>query len=167
MPFTPFHFGLGLAVKAAIPRSFHLGVFVGLQVVTDLESLYNLVYDRHPVHRFLHMFAGASLLGIAGSVVAIAGWLGWWRVSGRGPGRPNSSKRLFASLFATALFATESHVLLDGIMHRDARPFWPVTEANPLLRCVGFDALHGGLVTLGIVGLVVLGYRWAPAGPDG
>lgn len=44
MPFTPFHFGVGVAAKAALARRFSLIVFVALQIVIDFESLYNLVH---------------------------------------------------------------------------------------------------------------------------
>src|SRR4051794_12646881 len=39
MPFTPFHIGVGVAAKAALPAQFSLSLFVALQVLTDLESL--------------------------------------------------------------------------------------------------------------------------------
>jgi hypothetical protein len=161
MPFTPFHFGVGLAAKAAVPRHFSLAFFVALQVVTDLESLYNLVLHRHPVHRFLHTFVGATLLAAVSSA-AVLPFARWWRLQvGRtGPG-DRGSARLFASVLPTALFATWSHVVLDGIMHGDVRPFWPLTDANPLLSLIGLRALHLGCMLLGFFGIVALAGRWA------
>ena len=69
---------------------------------------------------------------------------------------------LLARLLATALLATWSHVVLDGIMHRDARPFWPFTDRNPLLSLVGVGSLHLACVILGVVGLIGLAFRYAP-----
>src|SRR4051794_24235661 len=71
MPFTPFHFGLGIAAKAALSLTFSLALFIALQVVIDLESLYNLAYGRFPVHRLLHTFLGATLLAILASVLIL------------------------------------------------------------------------------------------------
>src|SRR4051794_9674246 len=108
MPFTPFHFGVGLAVKAIVPRHFYLAFFIALQVITDLESLYNLVRHRYPVHRFLHTFVGASLFAALASALALP-VLSRWRLAGQPPvaaGRPPAL--VFGSLLATALFATWS-----------------------------------------------------------
>lgn len=152
MPFTPFHFGLGLATKAVFPRRFSLAVFVALQVVIDLESLYNLVKHRYPVHRFLHTFVGATILAFAAALVLLPVVVSWTSKKQR------SRLRLFAGLLTTALFATWSHVVLDGIMHADARPFWPFTESNPLLSLVRLGVLHMGLVVLGILGLIGIAF---------
>lgn len=153
MPFTPFHFGVGVAAKAVLPRGFSLILFVALQVVIDLESLYNLVHDRYPVHRFLHTFVGAALLAILSAIVLFP-ILRWrWRTP-----RP---ARVFAALLATALFATWSHVILDGIMHADARPFWPWSDSNPLLRRIGLGTLHLACLALGVFGLIALAFRWS------
>jgi membrane-bound metal-dependent hydrolase YbcI (DUF457 family) len=68
---------------------------------------------------------------------------------------------LFGWLLATAWFATGSHVLLDGVMHRDARPFWPITGSNPLLGVVGVGGLHLACLVVGFFGLVVLALGWS------
>lgn len=154
MPFTPFHFGVGIAAKAALSRRFSLSLFIALQVVTDLESLYNLVHHRYPVHRFLHTFAGATLLALLCSALVLGVLLRWGR-------RTRPAPRLFASLLATALFATWSHVVLDGVMHEDAQPLWPLTDFNPLLAVVGMGTLHGACLLLGFFGLVALALQWS------
>ena len=155
MPFTPFHFGVGIAAKAALARRFSLSVFIALQVITDLESLYNLVYQRVPVHRFLHTFLGATVLAAVFSGV-LCGILAWWSRRGVPP-----AARVFGWLLATALFATWSHVVLDGIMHQDVQPFWPLTDFNPFLLVVSRSTLHLGCAVLGFFGLVALGIQWA------
>jgi membrane-bound metal-dependent hydrolase YbcI (DUF457 family) len=157
VPFTPFHFGVGLAAKAASGR-FSLSLFIALQVVIDLESLYNLAYDRYPVHRFLHTFFGATLLALLSSALLFLVAQRWHANAGR---RPRPAHRLFTSLLAISLFATWSHVVLDGIMHRDVRPFWPITASNPLLSLVGLGLLHLGCLVLGFFGLVALAFQWS------
>lgn len=157
MPFTPFHFGVGIAAKAALAGRFSLVLFIALQVVIDLESLYNLVYGRYPVHRFLHTFVGATLLALLASASLFAVLRCWAFIPGR---RVRPSPHLFALLLATSLFATWSHVVLDGIMHRDARPLWPMTDLNPLLSLIGLGGLHLVCLVLGIFGLVALAIQW-------
>lgn len=163
MPFTPFHFGVGIAAKAVFLRRFSLGLFVALQIVIDLESLYNLVYRRYPVHRFLHTFVGATLLALLASAFAF-GIVSMWT---SGPsGRVLPPRRLYASLLATSLFATWSHVVLDGIMHRDARPLWPVTDSNPLLSLIRVGTLHRACLALGFFGLIIFAFRWPTRGQE-
>lgn len=153
----PYHFGVGIAAKAALVRRFSLGLFVVLQVIIDLESLYNLAYQRVPVHRFLHTFVGATLLAGLSSAVLL-GFLMWWQ--GRAGGRTQRASRLFVWLLATALFATWSHVVLDAMMHQDVQPFWPLTDLNPFLFVVPVRTLHLGCVVLGFFGTVALGFQW-------
>jgi membrane-bound metal-dependent hydrolase YbcI (DUF457 family) len=148
MPITPFHFGLGFAVKAALSKRFSLLLFIALQVVIDCESLYNLVRQRYPVHRFLHTFLGAALLAVGASILFAPA------VSRVLPKYAVSKSRLLLWLLANALFATWSHVVLDGIMHADAQPFWPISDRNPLLSLVGLSTLHIGLIALGMLGLL-------------
>ena len=156
MPFTPFHFGLGLAAKAILTRRFSFGLFVALQVIIDLESLYNLVYGRHPVHRFLHTFVGAGFLALLASVILYGG-ARYYVTDSVNCVWP--SRRLFPSLMAMSLFATWSHVVLDGVMHRDTRPLWPMTDQNPFLSIVPLSVLHLACVALGFFGLVALVFR--------
>ncbi len=157
MPFTPFHFGLGLAAKALMPRLI-LSLFVILQVITDLESLYNLVYARYPVHRFLHTFAGATLLASLASVLVLAVTL---RLRDRSGLQGPPAGRVLKTLLATSLFATWSHVILDSIMHRDVAPFWPLSHFNPFLQVVGVGTLHFACLVLGFFGTVGIVFQWA------
>lgn len=154
MPLTPFHFGVGLAAKAVLSSRFYLLFFVGLQVLTDVETLYNLVHQRYPVHRFLHTLVGATVLALAASAVVL-GLLAWRRRVFR------SARELpWATLLLTALFSTWSHVVLDGIMHADVRPFAPFSASNPLLGLVSVAALHGICILCGVLGggmLLLLG----------
>jgi membrane-bound metal-dependent hydrolase YbcI (DUF457 family) len=62
-------------------------------------------------------------------------------------------------LLATSLFATWSHVVLDGIMHQDTRPLWPLTDRNPLLLLIEIGELHSACLALGLFGLIVLAFQ--------
>ena len=63
MPVTPFHFGPGAAVKAAIPRHFSFTVFCFAQVVTDCETAYHMLRHEYPLHRWMHTYASRSQRG--------------------------------------------------------------------------------------------------------
>lgn len=159
MPFTPFHFGPAVALKAIIPRYFSLTVFVVSQILIDLEPLYFIIIDNPPLHRFFHTYLGAGAMFI---VVLIIGkplgqlWLRLWNHSIA----PGPHSRLYchdsitykASAIA-AFIGVFSHVFLDSIMHADVHPLSPWTEHNAMLGTVNLLALHFILIALGTVGV--------------
>lgn len=159
MPFTPFHFGPGLLLKAATPRHVSLTAFVASQVLIDLESLYNILRGAWPVHRELHTFA----LGTAAGLVAgICTWLAMRRLVERHAGtRPmvRAEGQLGPALMGGGIGGL-SHSLLDGFMHRDIQPFQPFATANPLLGLIGSDPLYLACLFTGVLGLLWLGLRW-------
>ena len=71
-PFTPFHFGLGLLLKAAMPRHFGFIAFAATQVVIDLETLYHLIRQEWPLHRVMHSYVGATTVGILVGLLTFA-----------------------------------------------------------------------------------------------
>src|SRR5688572_20936203 len=62
MPITPFHFGPGALLHAAAPKHVSFLSFCVSNVFIDFESLYNLVFQRYPVHAFFHTYIGATLV---------------------------------------------------------------------------------------------------------
>ncbi len=150
MPITPFHFGPGAALHSIAPRQVSFLAFCAANVVIDVESLYNLVQGRHPVHAFLHTYIGASLVALA-LVLAFSGarraGLAWL---------PGLTLRRVA---IGALLGAWTHVLLDSVMHADIRPLLPWSAGNDLWRMVSLAVLHGGCAAAGLLALVVLGAR--------
>lgn len=150
MPITPFHFGPGAALHAIAPRQVSFLAFCAANVVIDVESLYNLVQGRHPVHAFFHTYVGASLAALA-LILAFAGLrragLAWL---------PGLTWRRVA---IGALLGAWTHVLLDSVMHADIRPLLPWSDGNDLWHLVSLAVLHGGCVAAGLFALVVLGVR--------
>src|SRR5262245_57341489 len=63
MPFTPYHFGPGLAIKAVMQSQFSFTIYCYAQVITDLESGDHLLHGDFPVHCFFHTYLGAALVG--------------------------------------------------------------------------------------------------------
>jgi len=158
MPFTPFHFGPAIAIKAAVPGHFSLSVFIMSQVLMDLEPLYYLVTNDPPLYRFFHTYLGA---GVVFLVCAIVGkplgqlWLRVWNTLIS----PGSHSRLhspggitFKATFTAAFLGPVSHVFLDSIMYSDVHPLAPWSEHNSLFGSVDLLGLHFGLIVLGTVG---------------
>jgi hypothetical protein len=157
MPVTPFHFGPGALVHALAPRHVSFLAFCAVNVLIDIESLYNLVTWRYPVHAFLHTYVGASLVAAA-AVAALAGI----RRLAAGLSLPDWLHSQGPTLRQVALGAAAgsySHVALDSVMHADIRPLAPFSGANPLLGAVSLGVLHWSCLVAGAAAVLVLGAR--------
>lgn len=181
MPVTPFHLGAALPLKPFAGARFSLSVFVLTQVGIDLESGYNLLLDRWPVHARLHTLPGA--LGVA-VVAVLAGppvlsRLHRWLAAGL-RSEPRVPAWIVAELtdvtwpgaLTGALFGAVSHVVLDGMMHPEMKPLWPAAPGNPLYIAgtASFLLIHLGCAISGAVGLLLWARRRAattrsPGGP--
>ena len=128
MPFTPFHFGLGSAVKAVMPRHFSFTVFCFAQIVTDFETAYYFLRGEYPLHRCLHTYLGATVVAaccvLVGRPVCQAALRAWsrWRSAPFKHYFPVTDRISFASAVISAFIGTYSHVFLDSIMHADVEP---------------------------------------------
>jgi hypothetical protein len=151
MPITPFHFGPGAALHALAPRHVSFLAFCAANVVIDVESLYNLVYRREPVHAFLHTYVGATL--VWGGLAALF-WLAL-----RLPAIAERIRLTLRQVALGALLGAYSHVLLDSVMHVDIQPLQPLSAANALHRIVSLSALHWSCVAAGGAALLILGIR--------
>ena len=147
MPFTPFHFGPGAAIKAAVPSSFSFVVFCGTQVFMDLEPGYYLLRGEYPVHRVLHTFIGAIVVGAVCGMIGV----GLFKIAMRFAA---SLRITWQCALLSALIGSISHVLLDSIMHRDIRLLAPLSDVNPFLGLISVQALHWFCLISGFVGIV-------------
>ena len=157
MPITPFHFGVGAALHAASPRHASFLAFCIANCITDCETVYNVFWGGYPLHRFLHTFLGASLVAGMTSTLFLAA-----RSVAPRWDLPNHFGWRDLSLHAVALGAvlgTYSHVVLDGIMHADVRPFGPWNDANPFYAAISLGMLHGGCVLAGLLGVAIIWWR--------
>ena len=166
VPFTPFHMGPGLAVKALGGRHFSVLAFGVAQVAMDIEPLIGMLSGADVLHGWTHSYVGATVIG--SFVVLLApllcrpilrrwnrelghhrlGWLG--SPEGIGP----------LAVAAGAFVGTYSHVFLDSIMHADITPFSPWSTANGLQGHISISALHSVCVAAGLFGVLV----WIIAG---
>lgn len=162
MPFTPFHMGPGLAIKAIGRERFSLTVFGFAQVAIDIEPLVRILRGEHALHGITHTYAGALLIGVfalfAGRF-ACQWLLRLWNAAIRDSHlaplqlKPDIPWPAAAS---GALLGTFSHVLVDSIMHPDMRPFAPFVATNRLLDSLSVAGLHMLCILLGIGGAVAL-----------
>jgi membrane-bound metal-dependent hydrolase YbcI (DUF457 family) len=166
MPFTPFHMGPGITVKAVAGRRFSLMVFGFSQVAIDIEPLVRILRGDTVLHGFTHTLVGATLIGLVSAVVGrpicqllLNAWpehsdsafLDWLR----GPKLIS-----WPAAFAGAFVGTYSHILLDGIMHFDMRPFAPASDANPMLHLISTRDLHLACLLSGSVGALAILMRY-------
>lgn len=167
MPVTPFHFGPGLVLKAVAPRHVSLSVFVGANVVIDLEPIAWFLLTGDPVHGLLHTAIGATVLALICSYWGRSGCerlLRLWN-SSLDPAQskwlavvPKIAPRTAA---ISALLGTWSHILLDGIMHVDVQLLWPVSASNEIGGLIDLDYLHLLCMFLGIAGAGrLVAVRW-------
>lgn len=130
MPFTPFHMGPGMAIKAILPEKFSLMVFGWSQIVMDIEPLIQIARGEENWHGVTHNLAGAVLLGVLAA--ASGKYLVEWGVRLLSLGRRRISIPWRAALL-TGWIGSFSHVLIDAFLHRDMQPLWPFWTGNPLL----------------------------------
>ncbi len=164
MPFTPFHFGPGAAIKAVIPRHFSFTVFCFAQVATDCETAHYMIQGAYPWHRFLHTYLGATLVAVFTILIgrpvcqlALRIWSAWRDAPFKNL-FPSSPIIPWRSAIVAAFIGTYSHVCLDSIMHSDTRPFMPFSTANPFYSTVSLFALHAFCVVLGLFGAIYVAY---------
>ena len=114
-------------MKGVAARSFSWTAFVASNIVIDFESLYYLSRDEWPVHRRLHTFLGAGLVGVGVAVAMVAATVllpRRWRQASSSARQAEISRR---GIVTGALIGALSHPLLDGIMHSDIEPFKPMS----------------------------------------
>ncbi len=157
MPFTPFHMGPGIVVKALLQSSFSLMVFGWAQIVMDIQPLIAMITGDSNLHGFSHTYIGATLLAV---LSALSGkYLSEAGLFVLGLNKQWQIKIAWWVAFLSAFIGTFSHVLLDSIMHVDVEPLFPITDNNALFHLVSAQTLHklclysaliGGLLYLAI-----------------
>jgi hypothetical protein len=135
VPFTPFHIGLGILVKALLQSSFSLMVFGWTQIVMDIQPLIFLISGEGHLHVFFSHVYWRNLIGYCSRAFwSIPVNIPWWVV------------------FLSAFIGSFSHVLLDSIMHLDIQLFFPITLNNALLDVVSTPVLHKIWLYSGLAG---------------
>ena len=167
MPFTPFHMGPGLAIKALAGPRFSLLTFGIAQVAMDIEPLVGMLRGTDVLHGPTHTYLAAPFIAVAAAVVSP--WVcrpilrRWNRelIHYRLDGFVESESFAPGPGLAGALAGTLSHVMLDSIMHADIAPLAPWSGSNALLGFVSLGALHQLCVAAGLLGVAGLFARRA------
>jgi hypothetical protein len=148
VPFTPFHMGPGLLVKALLQGSFSLMVFGWAQIIMDIQPLVVLLTGEGHLHGFSHTYVGATLIG-AGSALTgkYAAEFGLRRM-----GQARYLPISWPVAIASAFIGSFSHVLLDSVMHADVEPFAPFMLNNPFLGFISVEVLHKLCLYSGLLG---------------
>jgi membrane-bound metal-dependent hydrolase YbcI (DUF457 family) len=157
LPFTPFHFGPGLALKGVAAPVFSWSAFAAAQVLIDCETLYYLVNQEYPVHRVFHSFLGATAAGLVAAisflVIARRFAVGFPRLMAPLPATSTARGETSSlGVLLGGLTGGLSHPLLDGIMHPDVRPFMPWSNYNPFLGLIGVGQLHLACTVAALLG---------------
>ena len=151
MPFTPFHMGPGLLVKALLQGSFSLMVFGWAQIVMDIQPLLVLLTGVGHLHGFSHTYVGATLIALA---CALSGkYIAEFAL--RYAGQVRYLPISWPVTLVSAFIGAYSHVLLDSIMHADVEPYAPFLASNPVLGILSVDALHQFCLYSGVIGAVL------------
>ncbi|MCF6257739.1 MAG: metal-dependent hydrolase [Gammaproteobacteria bacterium] len=145
MPFTPFHMGPGILVKALLQGSFSLMVFGWAQIIMDIQPLFVLITGDGHLHGFSHTYVGATLLAVfsalSGKYLSEIG-LKIIGISDRSTSGSTPVKITWGIAFISAFIGTYSHVILDSIMHSDVEPFYPFSQENEILGLITIPQLH-------------------------
>lgn len=172
MPFTPFHMGPALGLKAFTGRYFSVLVFGIAQVAMDIEPGIGMLRGADVLHGWSHTWIGATLIGLLVVLIAppicrpiLARWNRElehhrlrWLVTHGGIG--------WLPTITGAFIGTYSHIVLDSVMHADMAPFAPWSRANTLLNLVSIETLQWFCVAAGLFGVAAwFGYkRWKRIG---
>jgi membrane-bound metal-dependent hydrolase YbcI (DUF457 family) len=157
MPVTPYHFGPAGLVGYILRRWIDLPVFVFANIIVDIEVLLvNFMDLGRPYHRYGHTFLIGTATGAVWGLVAYFGLpiLSWFMKKIRISYQTNVFKMIISGILGIWF-----HVLIDGIYHRDVRPFWPV-QKNYLWQLLSHNQIKwicviclGALVMLYVLSL--------------
>lgn len=153
MPFTPFHMGPGLLLKAVLGSSFSLMIFGWTQIIMDIQPLIVLITGEGHLHGFTHTYIGASLLAILSALTGKH--LSELALSVLQLSWVSSYKIKWPVAIVSAFIGSYSHVLLDSLMHSDLQPFYPLTVNNPFLDQISITLLHKLCLYSGMIGAVI------------
>jgi len=159
MPLTPYHLGI-LVFGIIFLNYLYIPALAISGTLMDIEPFYHIFIatsSTTQIHGFFHTFFGASI---------IAFFVGFLLIKLRKKidilmtkFKLNQSKVKNSMIYLTSFIAAFSHIILDSIMHKDIRPFWPVSNYNPFLYMISINLLHNILILLLITFIIAYFFR--------
>ena len=153
MPFTPYHFGLALALGLPLRRYLHAPTFIIASVILDVEPLLVLTLGlNYPLHGYMHTLIVALAVG------ALLGYV-MFRLEGSFVSLykqlllETDAKIGLRSFMATGALGTVVHVLLDSPLYDDILPFYPLA-VNPVYNPALSLEIYSVCVWMGAIGLI-------------
>ncbi len=148
MPITPLHLGPGLLLKSCGGSYLSLTMFALVQVTMDLEVVLRLILGSSQLHGFTNTIISATLILMVTVPLGkpICEWaLRWWNRN-LSPAQAQwlqvSVSISWKAAWIGAVLGAYSHLLLDAIMHADARPWMPFSDVNTLVGLISIDRLN-------------------------
>jgi hypothetical protein len=167
MPVTPLHLGPGAVLKAALGRNMSLSVFAFSQFTMDLEVLTRIAVGAHQLHGFTNTILGATVILVPSVLLgrpACQAFLHWWnsRLS-KAQARWMWADPVIGwkAAWIGGILGIYSHLILDAAMHPDARPWAPLSSANPLVGLLSYEGLNALCLWTLVGGMIALGARSA------
>ena len=102
-------------------------------------------------------FLGATF--VAAATVGLFCALRWLSLRASLPNPFQWQQLGLGAVASGALLGTYSHVILDGLVHSDVKPFSPWSESNPLLHLMSGVKVQWLCVALAVVGSAILYIR--------
>ncbi|VAW63836.1 hypothetical protein MNBD_GAMMA09-1120 [hydrothermal vent metagenome] len=154
MPFTPFHMGPGILIKAFLQGSFSLMVFGWAQIVMDIQPLFVILTGHGHLHGFSHTYIGATLITIFS---ALSGkYLSELGLKLVGLNKQQATINIsWRVAFISSFIGTYTHVLLDSIMHTDIEPFYPLSLTNNIQGIINITLLHQLCLYSALLGAII------------
>lgn len=154
MPFTPYHMGPGILVKALLRGSFSLMIFGWTQVVMDVQPLIVTFTHEGRYHGFTHTYVGATLLAV---VTAVTGkYLAELMLNVLPREKDKRIGISWSVAFLSAFIGAYSHVLLDSLKQSsDITPLAPFSPAGPLSSLLTAATVRSLCLYSGIVGALL------------
>ncbi|MBI5051265.1 DUF4184 family protein [Candidatus Micrarchaeota archaeon] len=153
MPLTPFHWSILIFGFLAFSY-FYIPALAISSVVMDLEPFYYMfISPSGNLHGFFHTYMGATIIALVVGFILIKFRK---RIDVVAENLKIRQKNISEKwVYFSSFFGAYSHIFIDSFMHSDLKPFWPVTNYNPLLGLVGTFEIY--LITgIGLCALAVL-----------
>jgi hypothetical protein len=139
-----------------------LSVFLLTQITMDLEVLIRIMFGVSHLHGFTNTIAGATLVLVISVPLGkpVCEWaLRWWNRN-LSPAQARwlqvAENISWKAAWSGGIMGVYSHLILDAIMHADAKPLMPFSEINSFLGLISADRLDLLCVVCLLVGGLIM-----------